>query len=213
MEANIVTSLAGLRAMRGDFEEARALYGRAGAIYGDLGLRLSLVGLSEIVGFVELLAEEANTAEEALRRGYEILSEGGVSALLAFQGGLIAQALIPQGRYEEADELARFQEQHVPSEDVFAQVAWRTTRATLHARIGDPSVGEKLAADAVERAARTDALNLHADALMSLAEAQRAGERLEDAGSTVHRALALYEQKGNVVSAQRATALLVEHAG
>jgi class 3 adenylate cyclase/tetratricopeptide (TPR) repeat protein len=213
MEANIVTSLAGLRAMRGEFDEARELCARGETIYDDLGLRLSLVAVSEIAGFVELLAGEARAAEAALRRGYDILSVGGVSALLAFQAGLIAEALIVQGRYEEADELARMQEQDVPSEDVFAQVGWRATRARLDAHFGDHARGQQLAVHAVERAAQTDALNLHADALLSLAEAQRAAGLLDEAGATVGHALALYEQKGNVVSAQRATALLVGHAG
>jgi class 3 adenylate cyclase/tetratricopeptide (TPR) repeat protein len=209
MEANIDTSLAGLRAMRGEFDEARELCGRAETIYEDLGLRLSLVAVSEIAGYVELLAGDAPAAEEALRRGYDILSEGGVSALLAFQAGLIADALIAQGRYEEADELALTQEEDVPSEDVFAQVGWRATRARLDAHFGNHARGQQLAVHAVERAAKTDALNLHADALLSLAEAQRAAGVLDEAESTVGHALALYEQKGNDVSARRAAALLV----
>jgi class 3 adenylate cyclase/tetratricopeptide (TPR) repeat protein len=213
MEANIVTSLAGLKAMRGEFDEARELFARGETIYKDMGLRLSLVAMSEVAGYVELLAGEARAAEEALRRGYEILSEGGVSALLAFQAGLIAEALIAQGRYEEADELALMQEESVPTEDVFAQVGWRVTRARLDAHFGNYARGQQLAVHAVERAAQTDALNLHADALMSLAETQRAAGLDDEAGSTVERALALYERKGNVVSARRATALLAERAG
>jgi tetratricopeptide (TPR) repeat protein len=210
MAANIVTSLAGLKAMRGEFDEARELCARGETIYEDLGLRLSLVAVSEIAGYVELLAGDPRRAEEALRRGYDILSEGGVSALLAFQAGLIAEALIVQGRYEEADELALIQEQDVPSEDVFAQVGWRATRARLHAHAGNSRRARELAVEAVERAAETDALNLHADALLSLAEAQRAAGLPDEAGSTVAHALALYDQKGNVVSARRASALLIE---
>jgi class 3 adenylate cyclase/tetratricopeptide (TPR) repeat protein len=213
MEANIVTSLAGLKAMRGEFDEARDLCARGETIYAELGLRLSLVALSEIVGYVELLAGDGAAAEEALRGGYDIVSAGGVSALLAFQAGLIAEALIAQGRYEEADELALMQEQHVASEDVFAQIGWRALRARLDAHLGDHARAQQLAIEAVERAAETDALNLHADALLSLAEAQRAAGRLDEAGSTVQNALALYGQKGNVVSPQRARALLVEQIG
>jgi class 3 adenylate cyclase/tetratricopeptide (TPR) repeat protein len=213
MEANIVTSLAGLRAMRGDFDDARDLCRRGQTIYEELGLRLSLVASSEILGYVELLAGEAAAAEAALRRGYDILAEGGVTPLLAFQAGLIAEAVIFQGRYEDADDLARMQQQHVPSEDVIAQVGWRSTRARLHAHFGEHLQARQLAIEAVEHAARTDALNLHADALLSLAEAQRSAAQLDEARSTVKQALRLYSQKGNVVSAQRAPSLLVEHAG
>jgi class 3 adenylate cyclase/tetratricopeptide (TPR) repeat protein len=213
MEANIVTSLAGLKAMREEFDEARDLCARGANIYEELGLRLSLVASSEIVGYVELLAGEAAAAEEALRRGYDILSAGGVGALLAFQAGLIAEALIAQGRYKEADELALMQEQHVPSEDVLAQVGWRATRARLHAYFGNHAQARQLAIEAVERSAQTDALNLHADALLSLAEAERAAGRIDEAGSAVHHALSLYGRKGNVVCARRATALKIEYAG
>jgi ATP/maltotriose-dependent transcriptional regulator MalT len=213
MEANIVTSLAGLKAMRGEFDDARDLCRRGQSIYEDLGLRLSLVASSEILGYVELVAGEAAAAEAALRRGYDILSAGGVTPLLAFQAGLIAEAVIAQGRYEEADELARIQQQHVPSEDVIAQVGWRSTRARLHAYFGDRTQARQLAIEAVEHAARTDALNLHADALVSLADVQRSAARLDEARSALQQALRLYGQKGNVVSAQRATARLVEHAG
>jgi class 3 adenylate cyclase/tetratricopeptide (TPR) repeat protein len=213
MEANIVTSLAGLKAMRGEFDDARDLCARGETIYEELGLRLSLVAVSEIVGYVELLAGDAAAAEEALRGGYDIIAAGGVSALLAFQAGLIAEALVAQGRYEEADELALMQEQHVASEDVCAQIGWRAIRARLHAHLGDHARARQLAIEAVECAAQTDALNLHADALLSLAEAHRAAGRLDEAGSTVHSALALYAQKGNVVSPERARALLAEQIG
>jgi class 3 adenylate cyclase/tetratricopeptide (TPR) repeat protein len=213
MEANIVTSLAGLKAMCGDFDDARHLCARGEAIYEDLGLQLSLVAASEIVGYVELLAGDAAAAEDALRRGYDILAAGGVAALLGFQAGLIAEALIAQGRYADADELALTQERQVASEDVIAQVAWRATRARLHAHAGNHAPARKLATEAVERGAETDALNLHADALLSLAGAERAAGRFAEAASTVQEALMVYRRKGNVVAEQRAIALLVERAG
>jgi ATP/maltotriose-dependent transcriptional regulator MalT len=208
IEANIVTSLAGLKAMRGNFKDARDFCARAETIYVDLGLRLSLVAASEIVGYVELLAGEPVAAEEAFRRGYDILAEGEVSAFLAFQAGLIADALIVQGGFEEADELALMQEQHAPAKDVYGQVRWRSTRARLLAHLGDHERARALATQAVERAARTDALNLHADALVTLAEAERAAARLDEAEAPLQQALELYAAKGNVVAERRATTLL-----
>ena len=44
MEANIGISLAGLKGMRGDFEEARALAAAARQTYRELGLRLAVAG-------------------------------------------------------------------------------------------------------------------------------------------------------------------------
>jgi len=60
--------------------------------------------------------------------------------------------------------------------------------------------------------ARTDALNRHADSLLALAEILRVQGEEDEALENIHEALRLYEQKGNVVSAERARAMLLEGA-
>jgi hypothetical protein len=69
---------------------------------------------------------------------------------------------------------------------------------------------EQLAREAVSLSEPTDWPNLRADALLSLAEVLSIAGRSHNAWSAAERALAVYEQKGNVVSARRARSLLEE---
>ncbi len=71
---------AGLLAMRAEFERARELYGEAGAVYEELGLRLPRVGCDQIVASVEALAGDSQAAANALRSGYAVLDTGGRTA-------------------------------------------------------------------------------------------------------------------------------------
>jgi hypothetical protein len=81
-------------------------------------------------------------------------------------------------------------------------------RAKLMARQGEPEQAETLAREAVALAAETDFLVLRGDALMDLAEVLRTAGRETDSVPFVEQALELYEQKGNVVAADRAGASL-----
>jgi hypothetical protein len=69
---------------------------------------------------------------------------------------------------------------------------------------------ERVAREAVTLAEGTDDINMHADALMALAEVLRLANRSSEAAAVIQEALNLYEQKGNVVSAGKARALLGE---
>jgi len=98
-------------------------------------------------------------------------------------------------------------------DDLAPQVQWRAARAKLLARRSGFDEAEHLAREAVELAQQTpDFLHLPADALMSLAEVLRAAGKTADADAAVGDALALYERKGNRVSAARALAFRSELA-
>ena len=68
LEAHVSSSLAGLEAMQDRFDEARTLYARSRQIYLDLGLRMPLVGLTQVSGLVELLAGRRKRQARAPRR-------------------------------------------------------------------------------------------------------------------------------------------------
>jgi predicted ATPase len=208
-EAYVMNSMAVLKAMRGDFEEGRRLCARVESIYKDLGLRLALVALTETVGTLELLADDAAAAEIVLRRGYEILSAAGDASFVAFQAGLLAEALLEQGKIVEANELATLSESAAAS-DIGAQTQWRRTRAGIAAAQGDHERALELALEAVQIAARTDALNMRGDTQIRLSRVLRLVGRSEEADRAVRAAAELYEQKGNLVSARRALSALAE---
>ena len=69
-----------------------------------------------------------------------------------------------------------------------------------------------MAREAVDLVARTDALNRRGDSLLALAEILHLQGSEDEALESIREALRLYEQKGNVVSAERAKAMLLEGA-
>jgi class 3 adenylate cyclase/tetratricopeptide (TPR) repeat protein len=204
LTANVETSLAGLHAMAGSFDEARALLGRAAAMYKEHGVLLALAGLTQVAGPIEMLARDPAAAERHLRRGLEILASTGAEG---YQASLLAEALYRQGRYDEAEETARNAEATSGVDNIAAQVACRTVRAKLVGRSGDIRTAEALAREAIAVAGETDALNLQGDAFASLAEVLVLA-RQGDAAEPAQQAVALYEQKGNAVAASHARDLL-----
>ena len=79
----------------------------------------------------------------------------------------------------------------------------RDRRARLLARRDDYAGAKSIAREGVERAKRTDFLDLHARAHEALADVLVAAGRPEEALVEIRRASDLYEQKGNVVGATK----------
>jgi len=208
LEAAIVTALAGLEAMRGRFERARELCDRARTIYHDLALRLPVAGLTQVSSAVELLADNPTAAEAELRLGYEILSTGGSTSALAAQAVLLADTLYLQGSNQEARLLLARTGDSAAGETLATQVRRRAVGAKLDDGEGFEGGAIDLAREAVVLANESDALTLRADAIMDLAEVLRRADRASDAVEATREALFLYEQKGNVVAARRASARL-----
>ena len=91
-----------------------------------------------------------------------------------------------------------------------SQFRWRGVRAKILASRGHASEGEQLARDAVEVIRASDDLNSQGDALIDLAEVLRLAGRPAEAAKAARDALALFESKGNVVSAALARATVQE---
>jgi ATP/maltotriose-dependent transcriptional regulator MalT len=126
----------------------------------------------------------------------------GERALLATVAAELARAVCAQGRYEEAEELTRVSEELARPLDVAAQVSWRTVRAACNAGKDDLEGAESLAREALEAVEQTDDLNRHARVLVGLADVVERSGREGEAASLREQALALYERRGNVVSAR-----------
>ena len=199
--------LAALYAMQGDFGEARSLMREGDDILDELG-RMYSAALSQQEAFVEMLAGEPGAAENRLRDGYARLEEMGEKALLATTAAMLAQAVYQQDRLEEAEAFCDVSRDAAAGDDLSAQVLWRVVRAKILARENRHEEAEALAREAVELVAKTDCLTYHGDALLDLAEVLQLGGRPDEAEEAVRGALDLYEEKGNLVSAERARSRL-----
>jgi class 3 adenylate cyclase/tetratricopeptide (TPR) repeat protein len=200
-EANVAASLAGLLAMRGEFEDARRRVQLAERRYEELGLRLALAGTTQVAGPVELLAGDAAAAERELRRGLDILQDTSDG----YQEALLAEALYRQNLHEEAAEQAGAAARLAHADNVQAQVAWRLVRAKLDVD-GSPETAVALAREAVAIAETTDATNLLADAHADLAVVLAGAGDEHSAAESGRRALELYEEKGNLAAIRRLAA-------
>ena len=191
LRAHVSTTLAGLLAMRGDFEGARKLYGEAGAVYDEFGLRRYKVGWTEIVASVELLAGDPAAATEALRSGYAVLDAGGFDSLRAHFAAVLALVLASKGDAAGARNFVGICESWSGPLDLDTTARLRAAQALI---VSGPVDAKRLAREAVEAATRTDDLNLQA--AMRLVLARLAGDPAEAA-----EARRLFEAKGNVAAA------------
>ncbi len=200
--AETLYPLAALHAMRGELDVARSLLADSPDL--DEPGRVYSGGLAQPEALVEMLAGRPEIAEERLRTALGTLEQMGEKALLSSTAAMLAQALYEQGRLDDAEEAATLSRVTASGEDVSAQIVWRGVKAKVLARRGETYEADALAREAVELAAGTDFLTYHADALVDLAEVLDAAGRAEDAQDAVRSAIDLFEEKGNLVSAERA---------
>jgi class 3 adenylate cyclase len=199
-----------LEAMRGGFDDARALLARAAAAEAESGETVWLVGGGMAKWEVESLAGDVSAAEQAARRTCNLLAALGETGFRSLAAGQLAESLYALDRLDEAERWTRVAEELSSSDDVLSNMSWRQVRAKLIARRGEDSEAERLALEAVGLAEQTDMINGHANALADLAEVHLLGGRGGDAAARLAEALALYERKGNLVLAAKARSTLAE---
>jgi predicted metal-dependent hydrolase len=204
LQAGALRVRAGLQAMRGKFGEARELIGTADRIAEELGLEvLRAAGILRMAGEIEFLAGNLPAAERFLRKAHEMLERDKDWGHLVSNTPLLAEVLLAQGRADEAEPLLEAAAPWVIEDDNEAQILFHRARSKLAGHRGDATAAEGLARVAVERAGTGDEVNIHASALVCLADALELGERGEEASAVLQDALRLYERKGNVVAAER----------
>jgi class 3 adenylate cyclase len=147
---------------------------------------------------------EASVLEDELRASCLALEAVGDRTQYSSVAATLARTLCARGRYTEAEHYTKVSEDAAGPNDIHSNIVWRSTRARALAHRDELEAAELLAREAVRFAADSDFLNLHADALMDLAEVQQLAGQTEESTAFVNQALLLYEQKGNVASAARA---------
>jgi class 3 adenylate cyclase/tetratricopeptide (TPR) repeat protein len=187
----------------GRFDEARDRLERSKAICRELGIAYGLAETHMAGAGMELLAGDAEAAERELREAIRIATEMGASRYVALYRIRIAHVLVAQGRDEDA--LAELEQ----AREIYGQSAgWRTARARVLARRGETEEAVRLARDALASITGNDDITANAETLVDLAEVLRAHGDLAGAADALTEAVALHEEKGNVLPATRCRELL-----
>jgi class 3 adenylate cyclase/tetratricopeptide (TPR) repeat protein len=203
LEAAIGSMLAGLHAMRGDFDQARELWAAADKLYEALHLSFRRAARSYIPASIETLAGDYDAAERELRWGYETLEQMGEKSLRITIAAFLAEALYKQGREDEAERVIEVIEELAAADDLVPQVLGRSVRAKILARRGELEDAEELGREVVRLAENTDFPELKASTALDLAEVLDAAGKSDAAQELVAGAKEIYERKGNVVAAQQ----------
>jgi class 3 adenylate cyclase/tetratricopeptide (TPR) repeat protein len=207
-EAAVEGALAQLHAMRGEFEAGRAAYRRGQELLRDLGASREASSTSIEASRVEVLAGDLSAAEAELRRDYGELEAMGERYFRSTVAGLLARVLWLAGQADEAATFAASTQELSDPDDAWSQVLWRVVRARLDLDAGQAESAIRLAKEALDLAAETADLELRADTLRDLAPVPLDGTSVE--ARRLGEAIALYEAKGDVVSAETARARLRE---
>ena len=203
-DASVVAVLAGFESLRGHFDQARRLRAEAEAILTDLGLETERSGIQVLAFEIEMLADDPERAERALRSGLQAAVHMEEAGQLALLEALMARVLYSLGQLEEAERCTRRSEQAASIDDIASRIIWRSVRAKIAARADRRDEARSLARSALEIGEEIDFVNDRADALVDAAEVEELIGEPRTAATLLDRAIDLYEQKGNVVSEERA---------
>jgi class 3 adenylate cyclase/tetratricopeptide (TPR) repeat protein len=202
---------AALLSMDGQIPQAREICTRASVRLQELGMLLWEIALTEFGWEVEMNAGDYSAAEKYARRGCQLYAEMKSDIGVSLSGGMLADALYEQGRYDEAAEWAEISERNAPKGEIGpggTRNRWREVQAKVLAQRGKYERAEQLARKAVSVTERTDSIGSQADAKLALAEVLRLAGRHKEAATAAALAAVLYERKGIVPRAKRARELL-----
>ena len=194
--------------IEGRLSAARGLARLAIEALNSLGLAVTAAQSFEVIALIELAADNPSAAIEALRQADASLRQRGahthrstMQAYLAEANELLHDADAAGAALQLADELGA-------ADDEYNQVIIGGVRSRLALSEGDFEAAERWARDAVEHATRTDIPVDQAKARLNLAAVLTECGRGEHALAEAHRALDLYELKGDRPGIARARNLL-----
>jgi tetratricopeptide (TPR) repeat protein len=207
-KARLLVLLAELEGVRGRFDEARALFTEAESL-------LTKADLAEIEACaapkraeIEMLAGNALRAEEIERPSCAQLEHKGQSAILASELTVLVDALTYQGRFDEAEAELERAAGILRLDDIDAIHRQARSRARLQLARGDVDGAEQAMQTAIEFVFRQDMLEEQAQNLVLLAQVKLAAGRPDEARAAAEQALAISEERGHAVFAERSRELL-----
>jgi class 3 adenylate cyclase/tetratricopeptide (TPR) repeat protein len=188
----------------GRLEEGRERIAAGRALLRDLGDLISWGGIAVIDGELELAARAPQRAYDALAGGAAVLQARSETGYLATVIGLQANAALELGLHDEAVQLARDAIAIASPDDFDPHARGTSVLALIAARQEDFAEADRLLAAASAQVEPTDAMVLHYDLALARAEVARRAGRDARSREALEHALALAEQKGSVLGAERA---------
>ena len=194
--------------LEGRLEEARELLEQARTIFTELGNKLLLAILAFSTGPLEIACGDAIAAEREYRAGLAgILQIGDRGRVTNLAAGL-ANALIDQGRIDDAEQYVDLAREAVIADDVSGQAVWRIAAARVVARRGSTDEAVELAEEATTMLADSEELMTLSPSLVHQAEVLELAGRKTEAVAALHEAIAAAERKGSLVDVSLAEARL-----
>jgi class 3 adenylate cyclase/tetratricopeptide (TPR) repeat protein len=198
-EGIVLSVLASLYAMQGEFDHARGLAARGRAVFEELGLDMEKARLGMEASNVERLAGDLEAAERELRAAYDALDAVGERYVLSTVAGFLAQTLLELGELDEASELCDRSRELATDADVATQGLWRYVRGRILARQDAAADGEEITREALAYLAPTEAIVYQIECHVALGETLLARGRVDDARLAFDDARVLAQEKGGVV--------------
>jgi class 3 adenylate cyclase/tetratricopeptide (TPR) repeat protein len=195
LEAPIRSASAVHLGLLGEHEMSRREIAGAIELFRQFGNALQAAAQGMVLAELELRAYQPVAAEAAAREAARNLEALGEQGFRSTATGILSEALLRQGRLEEAEEAAWLTRERGADDDVEPQIRWHRVLASIRAQERAFVEAEELARAAVELAGRTDWDFVRGDALVTLAEVLESTGRREEARAALGEALASYEQK------------------
>ena len=117
---------------------------------------------------------------------------------------LLTDALVEQGRLNDAERYANLARDEALQSDASAQVVWRMATARVLVRRGEVDEAVKLAEEAIRALSATHEAFTLSYLLIDQAEVLELAGRPDDAVAALHEALRVSEQKGAIALVRRA---------
>ena len=190
--------------MLGRFAEARRWWEEGTEACRELGERVLAAAGTMMLAQAKLIAGEPKAAERVARQGVAELEEIGEHSFLSTVAFYLAEALLAQGKLEEAEEATELSERNTATDDVQSMAGWRATQAKILALRGETQRAEVMAREAVTIIEETDYLDSQAEALLALATVLRLAGKPREAIAALEEAERKWQAKGHVVGAAHA---------
>ncbi|HEY8846711.1 MAG TPA: hypothetical protein VIM24_08640, partial [Candidatus Limnocylindrales bacterium] len=206
----VLSNLAVLHAMRGDFTSAHRLKEAARKLLDDLSLTLfSASTAAQNFGMIGILEEDYATAAEELERGLVVLEAMGEKNYASTNAAMLAEARLMVGDRVEAKRLEQLARAYGAEHDLATQTVALSVQARLFALDGRMDEAILAANEAVQGSERVnERMIFHAGAVLALAEVLKASGDPTRAQHEAERARAAFARKGNRPMAARAQQLI-----